>query len=281
GDVPAVIGTGLAGGRDTLVDALAEVGVSPRQVGRVLLTDHRPETVGNIGLFEHASVVSLAHAGDSHERWLQRVCAVAHELVDGDANPQWNHEQVEFFRERYAAEDWSGAHELAVRDGHRIRAGALTLEVVAAPGIDHASVCFYEPDFEWLFVGQTVSLALEPVPDDASAYIASLKHISQATPRAVFPAHGGIEQRYERVFRSAGLAINNLMTNLPFALPHPSSIPEVCRRDLGYFPGDVVRFAAGVIRLQGMVEELCRSGVADREGEGVWAVYRMDRPRRL
>ena len=97
----------------------------------------------------------------------------------------------------------------------------------------------------------------------------------------ILPAFGGPERNYFAFFRSLSLSVANLLQNMPFALQGPTSPAHVAYRDLGYWPGDLIRFAAFVDRYAVMLAELERVGVAARDGEGVWAPYTLDRPARF
>lgn len=284
GAAPALVGTGLPGTEDALRDALDEIGLTPERVARVVLPSARPEALGNVGMFPRAAVFATppsAAPRSANAALAARVRQAADGLIERGGNDAWTSDVLRAFEASYLAPLPDRLDIVPLRDGQRLRLGTLTLEVMATPGVDPGTLALYEPERRWLFCGPTISLAEEPVPDVAAPYMESLRRISQLEPAAVFPTHGGIERDHRAVFRSAGLATNNLLTNMPFAVPEPLPLPEICRRDLGYFPADLMRFTGTILRYQAMLDELVRTGVAQRDGEGVWAPYRMDRPSRM
>jgi glyoxylase-like metal-dependent hydrolase (beta-lactamase superfamily II) len=284
GDNPAVVDTGPPGTADALRGALTELGVSPRHVTRVVLTSLRPEAIGNLEVFENASIISTAPASVTrdlrahlaplrarHERLVRDLCA-----WDG-RSPAWSlDEALETLSGTFEVPAQAGASLLADR-GTPVVAGGRRLEVVPTPGIDEYAATWFEPDSSTLFGGQTVVVATDTPVEDAPVAIESLLRVSQLAPARIAPGQGGIERSYQAVFRSLNLRVNNLLQNVPFALRGPTPLAEIVATDLGRVPRDVVRFAATVRRYEAMLDELVRSGVSERTGEGAMAVYSMER----
>lgn len=278
----ALIGTGFAGARDALLAALHELGVDPRRVQRILLTSALPECVGNCGAFERATALAR-HATVEVEASSRSgdVARIARALVERPQNDAWQVEQVDRFVEAYGAGLAERIDAIPLADGDRFVLGGVELEALHAEGVGAAGVCAYDAESRRLFGGDTVQLASPPRFTDADALVESLRRLVQLTPAEILSARGGVERSFAAVFRSLSLSINNLLTNMPFAISGPTSLAEICYRDLGYWPDDVVRFSGMLLRYERMLNELVRTGVAHREGEGAWAVYSMDRPSRL
>lgn len=278
----AVVGTGFAGSRDALLAALYELGVDPRRVQRVLLTSALPECAGNVELFERATVLGAGPslALEATERAAD-VARMARALARDARNPTWDEAAVDAFVEAYAGATPTHIDAIAVEDGDRVALSGTELEILLTPGVGAAALCAYDAHARRLFGGDTVQLATPPRFTDADALLESLRRLVQLQPAEILPARGGVERSFAAVFRSLSLSINNLLTNLPFAMSGPTALAEMCYRDLGYWPDDLVRFAGTLLRYERMLDTLVRTGVAHREGEGAWAVYSMDRPSRM
>ena len=284
GATPALIGTGPASARPALLAALERLHLAPSRVARVLLPSCRPGDVGNLAVFPRAAV--FARADDSEyrqglETLRQRIRRVASQLVERGVQPAWTTDTIDRFEAAYFAGLPEHLDAIAVRDGQRLRLSTIDLEIIEAPGVHPGTCAFFEPERRWLFGGPTVCMAEEVVPDDAASYMETLRRLSTYEPAAILPSYGGIERHYQAVFRSTSLAANNLLTNMPFALPGPLPLPEIGRRDLGAYPSDLIRFTGTVLRYEAMLAELVRTGVAQRDGEDLWSAYRMDRPSRM
>lgn len=284
GTVPALVGTGPASARPALLEALARLDLTPDRVARILLPACRPEDVGNLEVFPRATVFSVADDATYHagiEALRGRTRRVATELLEGGVHPEWRAETIDAFDAAYFGALPTTLSAVPLRDGQRVRLSTLELEVLEAPGVHPGTLALFEPERRWLFGGPTVCMAEEVIPAEAASYMETLRRLSAYEPAAILPSFGGVERHYQAVFRSTSLAANNLLTNMPFALPGPLSLPEICRRDLGAYPQDLMRFAGTVLRYEAMLAELVRTGVAQRDGEDLWSAYRMDRPSRM
>jgi hypothetical protein len=124
-------------------------------------------------------------------------------------------------------------------------------------------------------------VAIAGTKEAVEAAIESLMRISQTAPQLLLPAHGAPMRSHVRAFRSLNLFVNNLMSNIQYALDGPRSIAEIRSRDLGYVPRDLIRFAGSARMAYAVLEELHRVGVAVREGEGPTGTFHIQRPSRL
>lgn len=286
GPAPTLVDTGFAGGRPALVAALAELGVQPSAVGKVLLTSLLPEAVGNVELFPNATVhavgapatVALA---EHHAGYRAEIAEVLDGLLGGpDGHPDWDADEADFALDMY----FSGAPDaldlVPVGDGQRVVTAAGLLRAIAAPGADPYAAAWFDPESNDLFGGPTACRTPKARIRDPKAFTDALAAISALTPDRILPATGGVERSYTATYRALNLSLSNLVQNMPFALDGPTPVARIAFRDLGYWPRDVVRFAADVLRFKVVLDELVNSGVAGREGSGAWAEYSMERPSR-
>jgi glyoxylase-like metal-dependent hydrolase (beta-lactamase superfamily II) len=283
GPSPTLIDTGHVGGRDALRAALDELGVAPERVGRIALTSARPDAIGNVPLFPNASVVA-ASAPDSYRAHAAEivtpVVAIARELVDGpDGHPEWRQEVVDAFVEE-AVRGVPEFRTLAVGDGAQVGAAGGRLTARHSPGVDPHATCYVDVARNELFAGATVVPPSTVRVRSPKSYGVSLQAISSLQPDLVLSAHGPVQTSYYAVFRSLNLSVSNLVQNMPFALQGPTPVARIAFNDLGYWPRDLIRFAAWVDRFKVMLDELVQSGVASVEGDGAWARYSMERPSR-
>lgn len=76
----------------------------------------------------------------------------------------------------------------------RIRAGAVTLVVVPAPGHTTDHVVPFEPALRALFTGDAVlgrgTSVVDPPEGDMAAYVASLRRMLELEPAVIYPGHG-------------------------------------------------------------------------------------------
>ncbi len=91
-----------------------------------------------------------------------------------------------------AARPRSGEHELV--DGAVIRAGGVSLRVIATPGHAPDHVAFLSDEEGWLFTGDAVlgrgTSVVDPPEGVMAAYIRSLEALIALRPRRLYPGHG-------------------------------------------------------------------------------------------
>jgi glyoxylase-like metal-dependent hydrolase (beta-lactamase superfamily II) len=283
GAAPTLVDTGHSGAANALRVALAELGTAPELVGRVLLTSARPDAAGNVSLFPNASFVAAsapeswaAHAADSIQPYIQ----VARELLASpDRNPDWSASTIDEFEGAMTAATIEIDPVLAP-DGAAVATSRGPLLIRHTPGVDPHAACFIDAERNQIFAGATVVPPSTVRVQSPKSYGTSLQAISELTPDLVFSAHGAVQTSYYAIFRSLNLSVSNLVQNMPFALQGATPVARIAYNDVGYWPSDLMRFAATVYRFKVMLDELVVSGVAAVSGEGAWAEYTMDRPSR-
>ncbi len=283
GPAPTLVDTGLAGAATALKAALAELGIAPESIGRVLLTSGRPDAFGNAALFPNASFVAAsapaswsAHATESVRPYIQ----IARELLDGpETNPEWSVDTIDEFEAAMSGE-LVELDPLIAPDGARVATARGPVIIRHAPGVDPHAACFIDTARNQIFAGATVVPPSTVRVQSPKSYGISLQAISALTPDFVFSAHGAVQTSYYAIFRSLNLSVSNLVQNMPFALQGATPVARIAYNDVGYWPRDLIRFAATVHRFKVMLDELVLSGVAAVSGEGAWAEYTMDRPSR-
>ena len=283
GPSPTLIDTGHATGGDALVAALRELGIEPSRVGRIVLTSARHDAVGNVGRFPNATVLAPS-APDSYadhaREALEPVITVARQLVDGqETHPDWCHDVVDQF-EALMVGGLPEFRPMLLEDGQELATSRGPLTVQCTPGADLHAACYLDRARNELFSGPTVVPPATVRILSPKAYGISLQAISALQPELIYSAHGAVQRSFYAIFRSLNLSVSNLVQNMPFALQGPTPVARIAYNDLGYWPRDLMRFAATVHRFKVMLDELVTSGVAAVTGEGAWADYSMERPSR-
>lgn len=158
GDMITVVDAGLEGSfRDVVFPYLRDLGRRPQEIDLAVITH------------EH---------GDHFEglpelRKVSRVKVAAHEAGANSIEP---------------------GVDMLLRDGDRLKAGGLELEVIHTPGHSPGSVCLYEPRLRLLFTGDSVQgngtliqgIALY---GDRDIYLNSMRRLSQLPVETLVAAH--------------------------------------------------------------------------------------------
>ena len=101
----------------------------------------------------------------------------------------------------FAAKPAEGPAEVVerVRDGERVSAGSVSLEVVATPGHTADHVAFFDVRSGSLFTGDAVlgrgTSVIDPPEGDLAAYLRSLRRMRELGPRTIYPGHGPVVLR--------------------------------------------------------------------------------------
>ena len=101
----------------------------------------------------------------------------------------------------FAAKPAEGPAEVIerIRDGERVSAGSVSLEVVATPGHTADHVAFFDMRSGSLFTGDAVlgrgTSVIDPPEGDLIAYLRSLRRMRELRPRTIYPGHGPVVLR--------------------------------------------------------------------------------------
>lgn len=281
GPKPVLIDTGHSSARPALMDALCHLGILPDRVQRILLTGSSPSCVGNLAEFPRALAVSTAPIDDttrdaSRER--ERLAGIVDELlVEPGAPHHWSRDAFAAAAGALFPETDEPVELMVVDDGDAVAAAGLVFDTLSVGGTYGSSSIFYAADRRWLFASDVVNVTPRPMIRDSKALLGSLEKLSSLSVATLFPAQGPIESQPARAFRSATLYVTNLRTNLQYLLNQPRSAAELAYRDLGYWPQDMMRFAARTLEYKMLLEELVDAGVASHERDGERLLYRMGR----
>lgn len=280
----ALVDTGFATAGPALEAALAELGVAPVDVGRVLLTGVRPEQTGNVHRFERAGVFALD--ASSAPRALarataERAASTARALLAWDqAHADWSADDIDRFVEAWPSCAPERVSAAAVGDGGRVRAAGRTLELIATPGVGPGAAAWWDAERGDLFAGRSLVFHTLPDIDDIDAYTDSLARLTELTPSRVCAAWGGVTRNHAIAFRSLSLHVNNLLSNVQYVIRGRRTAAEVAAGDLGYVPRDLMRFAGNVLRFQAILDGLADAGIVEREGDPSMPVFILEAGKR-
>ncbi len=280
----ALVDTGCATAGPALDAALAELGVAPSDVGRVLLTGYRPEQTGNIERFGRAGVFALTPSATPRataRAAAERAAATARALLTWDqAHEDWTEATIEAFVAAWPESGPERVDAAAVGDGGRVRAAGRVLELVATPGVGPGAAAWWDAARGDLFAGRSMVFHTLPDIDDIDAYTDSLARLTELTPTRVCPAWGGVTRHHAIAFRSLSLHVNNLLSNVQYVIRGRRTAAEVAAGDLGYVPRDLMRFTGSVLRFRAILDGLADAGIVEREGDPAMPVYILEAGKR-
>jgi glyoxylase-like metal-dependent hydrolase (beta-lactamase superfamily II) len=238
GDPLTLIDTGVrsTASRAALEAGLADLGHRLSDVRRIILTHYHGDHLGQ--------AETLRRAGAELEVFAHRDEAAMIEAFSAERDE--NIEATNALFAEYGVPDDLIAKQTAVRrrwllddplceatrverpvvEGDRIQAGALSLEVIHAPGHTAGHLLLHEPESGALVTGDhlmgdavpfTDTYLLPEAPDSADplrrrprfrglpAYLASLRRLRRRSFSTILPAHGGVIDRPARAIEEASL----------------------------------------------------------------------------
>jgi hypothetical protein len=268
GALPTLIDPGPDHLGDALLNALADSGFSPADIGQLLLTSHAAEMAGSAHRFPAATLFAAPAADNDRLLRAHRECArslgeeVAHVThATPSACAIWEHWQA-----LHPVTPVTLANLRPLADGALLLAGDGTLVASRRPAFSDTGMVFASLDGGALFAGEFGLLDDDLPVGDWQAFADSLGAITQgALPEKLYPARGRIEATGQVAFRAMALSANNLISNLPLALARPATLQQLFERDLGYWPDAIAESALRLVRLRSALEELSRAGVVYRQ----------------
>ena len=275
GDTIGLIGAGHIRHRAELEAALADLGIKPSDVTRVVSGSWTAEALGGARAFPNADLFVASDDGVRPRRWgswlegqRARWLAVADEILS--KNPRWDREPVV----SWAQTTFAGSERLdfiPLHPGHRVRVGAAELQVLPAPGPHDAHAALWCQTSDVVFAGALQLDGLPTMVDSAEQLLASLEVLSQTGARMVCPTNGRPSLRgADRQIRFC----NNYLTAAPQLLSEAKTALEVTDADLGFEPDNPVEYIEAYISHRAMLDELAAIGVLHAHGNGLERTYR-------
>ena len=268
GALPTLIDPGPEHLADALLNALAERGFAPADIGQLLLTSHAAEMAGSAHRFPSATIFAAPSDGTDRLLRAHRECArsLGEEVAQVTHAASSAHVIWERWQARHPVELATFANLRPLADGALLLAGDGTLVASRRPAFSDTGMVFATLDGEALFAGEFGLLDDDLPVGDWQAFAESLGAITQGTlPQRLYPARGRIEASGQVAFRAMALSANNLISNLPLALARPATLQQLFERDLGYWPDAIAESALRLVRLRSALEELARAGVIYRQ----------------
>lgn len=280
---PALLGCGHPLSWPALQAALAQLGLSPAQITRVVALDWSFDQLGNAHRFPQAALLALspdmvqpsdyAALVAEESRWWRRA---AQELMTLPDYAQAM--DAASFAEQLAL--WCAGlpqalELLPLREGHQVHLGGERWQVLQTAGPAPGHLSLYSPQSRWLFSGR---LATERAFGDLQVHqvrpmLQSIERTFDLHPTWSLPTLGLPREDGLQHLRRANKRLVSLLNHLPFVLQGTLTLPAVVRRDLGYVPSQMARFLGSVRFYQGCFDELVRSGATRRQGQGLLARY--------
>lgn len=288
GAVPCLIGAGHPRQRPALLDALGALGLGSADIRRVVALDWSPEQIAGAPAFERADLLAASPdmvqpcdygalvdaARQGWERQARELCQRApfDALMDIEGHLAALEDYFKLLPRRL--------DPVPLRGGHTLQLGELRLQVLDAPGPAPGHLMLYAAEGELLFAGR---LVVEHAFGDAAieepiAMLSSLEAAFDLKPRVLLPTVGRIDVDGAWGARRAHRTLTSFLSNLPFALQGPMTIPDLLRRDMGYVPSHLTRYLGTVRRYQAAFDELVRSGSILTRDQGIWTVYGAEAP---
>lgn len=274
GSRPALIGAGHPAHAAELVGKLAERGVMASDVQRVVVGSWAPEFLGGCRAFPRADVFVLSPdmvRPRAYNAWLDRRRAqflgVADEVFERVS--AWG--RADLVQWEAAAFPAVSNHLdfIPLRDGQEVRAGELTLKVIASPGCDPGHALLWSSETRACFAACFEMEGLPLASDAPGAYIAALERALELDPVWLFPGHGRPSADAARTLKRLVKFCSNYLQSAPNMLSKPKTILEIVDADMGYLPESPVPYIEAVLLHRAFIEELAAWGVVRAEGEGL------------
>ena len=197
---PALVDTGIGTHYETILDAMAEVGIEPADLEVVALTHvhldhaggvgHLVEACPNVTVYVHE--IGAPHLVDPERLW--------------EGTKQVVRDQIEYYTEPAPVPE---ARVVELGDGGEIDLGDHTFEVAHAPGHAPHQVVFYDPAIDGVFTADAagiftpstgeVHVTSPPVNFDLEQAVMDIETIREFGPGTLLYAHFGPEPTADRL----------------------------------------------------------------------------------
>lgn len=288
-------GTALESSREALLGVLASLGLSPRDLAKVIGTHHHPDHFGAsedlraLGAGEfllHAAELerieyALSAGSDDMVRHSRRHgIPIPDQPVDAPSPMDvWSR----VFRPTRRIERF-------LEDGDEIRIGRRRFEVVWTPGHTPGHCCLHEPTSGLLLVGDHLLPKITPhvgvyatgPRNPLGDFLASLEKVAALDVALVCPAHGGVYADHRHRARQIVAHHEHRMREmLDTVRAGPCTALDVARRSFHWVfedGGDRFQAGAAVMETIAHLELLASRGEIERDDGG--SVVRWESPRR-
>ncbi len=281
GPAPALINAGHPAQQPALMAGLEKIGVRPEAVERVIATSWRLDILGGAMAFPQADRFICspdmvtprdyeAYLETRRKRWDGAAQALA------THNDEFDGELVGQAIADYFVATTRDLRFIPLSNGHILRAGELSLEVLRCGGPGPGHMALYDSERGILFSGDLALSGLPDRLDDTQAYLVSMERLAKLPSEQVFPNQGRDYRQGRWTVARAANFINNFLSNAPSALVRQPTVLEFVMRDQGLDASEPVELLKACQRFESLLEELVRARKIAAEGEGAGRRYGVD-----
>lgn len=274
---PALIGCGHPAQTSQLTSALADLGVKPSAIERVVVNSWAADVIGGHGAFPRADLFVTSPDLRQPRGWngwrdarRATFLAIADEVFERmDA---WGRPELDPWVELAFPALSNNLAFIPLRDGHTVTAGNVELEVIAAPGPNAGHSLLWSKDLGVCFGGD-VELDGLPAVESPRDYLVSIERAMQLNATWLLPSHGEPHGRAKWTLKRIMSFCTNYLSNAPSILLEPKTVLDIVDEDLGHVPEHPATYVEAVRRHRPFLEELVQSRVLEAAGEGLGRTY--------
>ncbi|RAL21821.1 hypothetical protein DL240_13295 [Lujinxingia litoralis] len=266
---------------EDLSQALSECGVRSDQIDRIIATSWDVSAIGGARNFPQAEVFALSPdmlAPRDLEMITERRRAAlktrATELaavIEGFDAPA-----VHAWIERYYPRMTRSLNVVPLRQGMRVRAGRLELQVHDTAGVTPGHMALFDEASATLFSGDIALSGLPSRQSDPATYATSIERLAGLNPTLALPNFGRPFERARWTLVRASRFLNNTLSSAASALFNGPTIIEFIERDRGYELQEPVELLWSFELFKALFDELVRTRTIQAEGQGVTRRYGVD-----
>jgi glyoxylase-like metal-dependent hydrolase (beta-lactamase superfamily II) len=278
GAEPGLVGAGHPRHADELVARLAEHGVRPSDIRRIVAGSWAADVLGGAAAFPAADLFVTSPDMMQPRAWNQwtdsrraRVLGVADEVLERVEG--WTRSELEGWLDLEFPSLTNHLDFVPLRNARRVVVGGLQLEVIAAPGPNPGHSFLWNADQGICFCGD---LELDGLPlgvDSARDYLIALERAADLAPEWLLPSHGAPSPSATRTLKRLARFCDSYMSTVPAALREPTTLMELVDRDLGHVPDDAVVYLQTLLRQRPFLEELVSARAISADGAGLDRKY--------
>ena len=280
GKAPALIGAGHPTQFKILSNALRELGVSASQIERVIYTSWDVDVLAGATNFVEVDhfvfspdMVTPFDYESQVEAIRQEIFELADDIIAALPEAGFEREGLEHNLQTYYPAMPRRLNFIPLREGLKVQAGSLTLDVLASPGPFAGHCCLYEAERKWLFSGDFAFQGMPENLEEAQTYLLSLERLAGLDVNLAFPTRGKHDTRGRWALSRGFRFFNNFLSSVPSALVRAPTILEFIEQDLGYRPENLLELVYTYRRYLLLFDELVRLRVITCEGSGLNRQY--------